>query len=239
MESIYVQFLRIQMENGSQAAIEFANNLDVQSREDLSMMQELILNDLLNDASLETTAIKDVLNRWRIRKDWKLVFGARLAAIEQDLQSLAKNYYGYVELMNSSDPPDIFHIASAAWHFGIAFQLVGDFDAARASYRQCLNIFGDIEHIDCKRRLSQLERDRDPKPEQSQREDISDPFTILEISPKATASEVKIAYHEMVGKYHPDRVADLGLDLQNVAEEKSKQINWAYNEIKKIRSRVA
>lgn len=56
-------------------------------------------------------------------------------------------------------------------------------------------------------------------------------YKILEIAPDATDEEVKKAYRKMAVKYHPDKVATLGEDVQKAAEEKFKAISKAYDEI--------
>lgn len=56
-------------------------------------------------------------------------------------------------------------------------------------------------------------------------------YKILEISPDATDEQVKKAYRKMAVKYHPDKVATLGEDVQKAAEEKFKAISKAYDEI--------
>ena len=61
-------------------------------------------------------------------------------------------------------------------------------------------------------------------------------YRILEVSPSATDSEVKIAYRKMANKYHPDKVAHLGQKMQTIAEEKFKSVNDAYQQIKKDRN---
>ena len=60
-------------------------------------------------------------------------------------------------------------------------------------------------------------------------------YKILEISPEATNDEVKKAYRKMAVKYHPDKVATLGEDVQKAAEEKFKAISQAYEAICKER----
>ena len=60
-------------------------------------------------------------------------------------------------------------------------------------------------------------------------------YRILEISPDATDEEVKKAYRKMAIKYHPDKVATLGEDVQKAAEEKFKAISAAYDAICKER----
>ena len=56
-------------------------------------------------------------------------------------------------------------------------------------------------------------------------------YKILEISPDATDEEVKKAYRKMAVKYHPDKVATLGADVQKAAEEKFKAVSQAYEAI--------
>lgn len=56
-------------------------------------------------------------------------------------------------------------------------------------------------------------------------------YDILEIDPSVTDSDVKKAYRKMAMKYHPDKVAHLGKELQVSAEEKFKSVNQAYKDI--------
>ena len=56
-------------------------------------------------------------------------------------------------------------------------------------------------------------------------------YRILGISPDATDEEVKKAYRTMAVRYHPDKVATLGPDVQKAAEEKFKAISQAYEAI--------
>ena len=65
--------------------------------------------------------------------------------------------------------------------------------------------------------------------------DSASAYTVLEISPSATDDEVKAAYRKMAMKHHPDKVATLGPEVQKAAEEKFRQIQEAYEAIKKQR----
>lgn len=56
-------------------------------------------------------------------------------------------------------------------------------------------------------------------------------YKILEIPPTATDEEVKKAYRRMAMKFHPDKVAQLGEDVQKAAAEKFKKVQQAYETI--------
>ena len=60
-------------------------------------------------------------------------------------------------------------------------------------------------------------------------------YTVLGISPDATDDEVRTAYRKMAMKNHPDKVATLGPDVQKAAAEKFRQVQEAYEAIKKER----
>ncbi len=63
---------------------------------------------------------------------------------------------------------------------------------------------------------------------------MNDPYKILGVSPDATDAEVKKAYHNLARKYHPDKYRDT--DLAEMAGEKMKEVNAAYEEIQKLRA---
>lgn len=59
------------------------------------------------------------------------------------------------------------------------------------------------------------------------------PYEILEVSPSASQGEIKEAYHRELAKYHPDKVAHLGAELQRLARDKTSEIIEAYESLKK------
>ena len=58
---------------------------------------------------------------------------------------------------------------------------------------------------------------------------MKNPYEVLGISPNATDEQVKTAYKELAKKFHPDNYADN--PLSDLAEEKMKEINEAYDAI--------
>lgn len=63
---------------------------------------------------------------------------------------------------------------------------------------------------------------------------MKNPYEVLGISPSATNEEVRSAYRELAKKYHPDNY--VGSPLADMAEERMKEINEAYDEILRMRT---
>jgi DnaJ like chaperone protein len=60
-------------------------------------------------------------------------------------------------------------------------------------------------------------------------------YKILEIESTATDEELKKAYRKMAVKYHPDKVAGLGEQIENAAKEKFQKLQDANDNIRKHR----
>lgn len=63
---------------------------------------------------------------------------------------------------------------------------------------------------------------------------MTDPYQTLNVSSTASDEEVKKAYRELARKYHPDNYHDN--PLADLAQEKMKEINAAYDEIQRRRN---
>ena len=59
-------------------------------------------------------------------------------------------------------------------------------------------------------------------------------FRILEVSQGATKEQIVAAYKQKIRQYHPDKVAQMGAEIRELAEFKSKQINAAYDYAMKL-----
>lgn len=66
-------------------------------------------------------------------------------------------------------------------------------------------------------------------------QDPSAAYEVLEVEASASDEEVKKAYRRMAMKYHPDRVAQLGEEVQKAAAEKFRKVQEAYESIQQQR----
>jgi hypothetical protein len=81
------------------------------------------------------------------------------------------------------------------------------------------------------------------KAEQNQQQDQTEgiqqknldrnPYEVLGISEQATAQEIKAAYKSKAIQNHPDRTAGLGEEYKQLAEKRMKEINAAYEKLRK------
>jgi DnaJ like chaperone protein len=58
-----------------------------------------------------------------------------------------------------------------------------------------------------------------------------DPYAVLGVARGASGEEIVRAYRAQMKLYHPDRVADLGEELRDVAHRKALEIQRAYEEV--------
>ena len=63
---------------------------------------------------------------------------------------------------------------------------------------------------------------------------MRDPYEVLGVSPDADDNEIKKAYRELARKYHPDNYQNN--PLADLAEEKMKEINEAYDAVTRSRA---
>jgi DnaJ-domain-containing protein 1 len=79
------------------------------------------------------------------------------------------------------------------------------------------------------------DRPYEPPPGERPRPETYEPFgprwaTVLGVRPEATREEISAAYKRKISEYHPDKVTRLGPEIRELAEQRSKEINTAYEE---------
>ncbi len=69
------------------------------------------------------------------------------------------------------------------------------------------------------------------------RDRLADAYAALGVAPDAPSADVKRAYRKLISQNHPDKLASRGLpeSMRAVAEERSREINSAYDLIKAAR----
>ena len=65
----------------------------------------------------------------------------------------------------------------------------------------------------------------------------AEPYRILGISHEASMEEVRRAYRRLTARHHPDKLMSQGLPeaMMRMTEEKTREIRWAYEQIRKER----
>jgi DnaJ-domain-containing protein 1 len=62
------------------------------------------------------------------------------------------------------------------------------------------------------------------------------PHDVLGVPPDASTDEIKSAYRQLVNQYHPDKVAHLGEEFQQLAEKRFKEIQLAFDALMQSRN---
>jgi len=67
---------------------------------------------------------------------------------------------------------------------------------------------------------------------------LADAYTALGVTPDSTNAEIKRAYRKLISQNHPDKLAGRGLpeSMRPVAEERSRELNAAYDLLKDARN---
>lgn len=61
-------------------------------------------------------------------------------------------------------------------------------------------------------------------------------YEVLDVSPSASLPDIKAAYKRKISMYHPDKVSSMGPEFNEIAQNKSKEINIAYDEAIRLKA---
>lgn len=71
----------------------------------------------------------------------------------------------------------------------------------------------------------------EPKPDAAE----PDPYAVLGVAEDASMDEIDAAYRRKMSDYHPDKVANAAAEIKALAETRAREINAAYEAIRKRR----
>jgi len=92
----------------------------------------------------------------------------------------------------------------------------------------------DRENLEREKREARERMDREREEVEKEREKTKrgDPYDILGVARDATQAEIKKAYRKLISQYHPDKAHQTTPEIQKLAEERLKDINWAFEELR-------
>ena len=76
-------------------------------------------------------------------------------------------------------------------------------------------------------------KERSSRAQPAASEPAFDPYEVLGIPASASAEAIQSAYKARMNEYHPDKVAHLGEELQELAHRKALEIQQAYQQLRK------
>ncbi len=96
----------------------------------------------------------------------------------------------------------------------------------------------DVSQLEALLRAAQAGPSRPGGPPPQDR--LADAYAALGVTPEAGGAEIKRAYRKLISQNHPDKLASRGLpeSMRAVAEERSREINSAYDLVKSARPDV-
>jgi DnaJ-class molecular chaperone len=62
-------------------------------------------------------------------------------------------------------------------------------------------------------------------------------FEVLDVAENADLADIERAYRTKISQYHPDKVAQMGKEIRQLAETRCKEINAAYETALRLRKR--
>jgi hypothetical protein len=99
----------------------------------------------------------------------------------------------------------------------------------RAESHRLSSFVRQVLNLDSKRQPEEHRKQSSPRVNL----ESEDPFLVLGCSPSDSIKTIRKRYKELIRQYHPDRVNDLGPDLRELASERTKAINSAFEAVRR------
>ena len=132
---------------------------------------------------------------------------------------------------------------------GQIFKRITKILKSETTYKTPFSIYGSVESDiltefdsdnDLRKNIDELNKDNNinlNNPERNFDSNIKMNYEtalkILGLDDCASIDEIKTAYKKKITEYHPDKVANLGEELKELADRKTKELNLAYEIIKR------
>jgi DnaJ-domain-containing protein 1 len=116
-----------------------------------------------------------------------------------------------------------------------ALQREGAREQEEAAQREAERTAAQQRRAEERRREAEAEREAENRREQqrqrpAKRFEETAWWRVLEVSPDASADEIRCAYHRKIKQCHPDRVVGLAPEFMDLAERHTRALNAAYDE---------
>ena len=98
-----------------------------------------------------------------------------------------------------------------------------------------LLVFVGLGHLYDMGVLTGRYRPRPERPPPAPAPGKDDPYAVLGIAAGASDEELEQAYRRRMSEYHPDRVASAAKEIRDMADQRAREINQAYDRIKRER----
>lgn len=133
--------------------------------------------------------------------------------------------YGYIEFTSETGVNLHFHISNLEYAQQFAHAL-----SSYIRYSQAPNVNSTSKESSRKSGYdNQAKNDKSNEPPSKE----ENAYAILNIPKNASWEEISSAYKKMAQMYHPDKVAGLAPEYQEIAEKRMKSINAAYEQLKR------
>ena len=156
-------------------------------------------------------------------------FGSSFFPLANNVEKLGKETEkpGLGMAILSQEPKDITH-AQGSSYLGVVLEEIGyckwngkkigiEWRIIDKDFDQESIISRLIERSGQEKTIGETKNDKDQKYAK-----------ILGLEGKLTREDIKKKYRETIAQYHPDKVRSMGKELQDLAEQKSKEINEAF-----------